>query len=69
MARVADTTTGAVAGARLCGDDGGPAARSPHSDGAFRYAGAVRLDDGRPRFSVEVACPDGAHELVTCVVG
>lgn len=49
----------------LTADPSGPAARSPHSDGALRYATAVRLDDGSTRFYVEVARPDGAHDLVT----
>ena len=44
-----------------------PPIRSPHSDGAFRYAAAVPLPDGRTRFYVEAARPDGAHDLVTCV--
>ncbi|MGH3307274.1 MAG: hypothetical protein ACRDOX_06250 [Nocardioides sp.] len=41
------------------------ALRSPHSDGALRYASAVLLSDGSTRFYVEVARPDGAHDLVT----
>jgi len=53
-------------GARLVAVDGDPI-RSPHSDGAWRYAAAVPLPDGRTRFYVEAARPDGAHDLVTCV--
>jgi len=54
-------------GERLVADDEVPPIRSPHSDGAFRYASAVPLPDGRTRFYVEAARPDGAHDLVTLV--
>ncbi len=47
-------------------DDQGPIA-SPYSDGAWRYATAVPLTDGRTRFYVEAARADGAHDLVTLV--
>lgn len=56
----ADGATG-----RLVPDPDAPVLRSPHSDGAFRYASAVPLPDGSMRFYLEVARPDGAHDLVT----
>ena len=61
-------TTGVAVwdGERLVPVDAEPV-RSPHSDGAWRYAAAVPLPDGRTRFYVEAARPDGAHDLVTCV--
>lgn len=54
-------------GDRLVPDDAVGTIASPHSDGAFRYAAAVALPDGRTRFYVEAARPDGAHDLVTLV--
>ncbi|KRE97195.1 hypothetical protein ASG76_00210 [Nocardioides sp. Soil774] len=53
-------------GEKVTRDDRAPIT-SPHADGAFRYATAVPLPDGRVRFYVEAARPDGAHDLVTCV--
>jgi hypothetical protein len=53
-------------GTRLVADDHEPLV-SPYSDGAWRYASAVPLPDGRTRFYVEAARPDGAHDLVTLV--
>ena len=46
-------------------DPDAPVLRSPDSDGALRYATAVRLHDGSTRFYFELARPDGAHDLVT----
>ena len=61
-------TTGVAVwdGERLVADATGPDP-SPYSDGALRYASAVPLPDGRTRFYVEAARPDGAHDLVTLV--
>ena len=51
----------------LAADPHGPAAASPYSDGALRYAAAVPLPDGRTRFYFEAASPDGAHDLWTSI--
>jgi hypothetical protein len=50
---------------RLYADPDAPVLRSPASDGALRYATAVRAPDGSTRFYFELARPDGAHDLVT----
>jgi hypothetical protein len=55
-------------GGLLVADPTGPVARSPHSDGALRYATAVPLPDGSTRFYFEAARPDGAHDLFTSLV-
>jgi hypothetical protein len=52
---------------RLVPDTSVAPIRSPYADGAFRYAAAVPLGDGRTRYYVEVARDDGAHDLVTMV--
>ena len=46
----------------------GEPARSLFSDGAYRYATSVRMPDGSRRVYVEVARPDGAHDLVTSLI-
>ncbi len=54
-------------GERLVPDRDLAPIRSPYADGAFRYAAAVPLPDGRTRYYVEAARDDGAHDLVTLV--
>jgi hypothetical protein len=49
----------------LHADPEAPVLRSRDSDGALRYATAVRHEDGSTRFYFELARPDGAHDLVT----
>ncbi len=49
----------------LTADADGPAASSPHGDGALRYACAVPLPDGGLRWYAEVAAADGSHALTT----
>lgn len=62
-----ETTGVARAGADglLRADPDAGVLRSPHSDGALRYASAVPLPDGSVRFYFELARPDGSHDLVT----
>ena len=61
---VARTYDGSVT---LRADDGGPAASSPHGDGALRYATAVARRGGGLRWYAEVAHADGSHDLITSV--
>lgn len=41
--------------------------RSPHSDGAVRYACVVALPGGPLRWYAEMARPDGAHDLISWI--
>jgi hypothetical protein len=61
---VARALTPGDPGAPLEADAGEPL-RSPYSDGACRYATSVVMPDGNRRYYLEVARPDGAHDLVT----
>ncbi len=53
--------------ATLVADGGGPAASSPHGDGALRYATAITLPGGTLRWYAEAAHADGSHDLTTSV--
>jgi hypothetical protein len=44
-----------------------PPLRSPYSDGAARYVTHVTMLDGSLRYYLEMARPDGAHDLVTAL--
>lgn len=59
---------GALAGPLASLDEDGPAAWSPHGDGALRYLEVLGLPDGSCRLFFEATRPDGAHELRTQLV-
>jgi hypothetical protein len=44
-----------------------PPLRSPYSDGAARYLTHVTMPEGDLRYYLELARPDGAHDLVTAL--
>jgi hypothetical protein len=44
-----------------------PVVVSPEGTGAFRYASAVPLPNGRTRFYFEAARADGSHDLMTSI--
>ncbi len=66
-----ETTGVAVAedGMSLAPASDAPLVVSPEGDGAFRYAAAVPLPDGRTRFYFEAARADGSHDLMTSLSG
>jgi hypothetical protein len=55
-------------GETLTGRASGPAAVSPHHDGALRYLSAVSLGQGRYRYYYEAAVEDGSHALLSELV-
>ncbi len=60
---VTGIASGDLDGTLEAGDQ--PPMRSSYSDGAARYVSHVTMPDGRVRFYLELARPDGAHDLVT----
>jgi hypothetical protein len=61
---VARATTSSDPASVLLADEAEPL-RSAYSDHACRYATSVTMPDGTLRYYLEVARPDGAHDLVT----